>query len=48
MRAQRPTEEECWEDFWKILGQAAAERFLREQAEPQPESSEELGLPLAA
>lgn len=38
-----PTEEECWAEFWKVVGRAAAERYLREWAEIRDGEDPELG-----
>lgn len=47
--SRRPTQEECWDEFWQILGRASARRYLRESAAEEREADViEVDFPQAA
>ncbi|MBT1183888.1 hypothetical protein HET69_07630 [Streptomyces sp. CJ_13] len=45
---RRPTEAECWDGFWEIIGKAAARRYLREMEELNGDHADVIDFPAAA
>ncbi|MET8749414.1 hypothetical protein ABZW32_04930 [Streptomyces sp. NPDC004667] len=45
---RRPTEAECWDEFWEIIGKAAARRYLRELETTEADHADVIDFPAAA